>query len=75
MFTDNHDMFFGAGFMWIFWIILIIAIVWALKEVATNKRSCDTTRTESPMEILKKRLANGEIDEQEFELKRKKLES
>lgn len=69
MFTDNHEMFFGSGFMWVFWLVLAIAFVLLVKSVATG-----AGRTETPMEILKKRLANGEINDQEYELKRKKLE-
>lgn len=64
---------FGGGFMWLFWIVIIIAIVWALKA-ATGQNSRRLTDQESALDILKKRYAQGEIDQQEFEQKRKDLE-
>jgi putative membrane protein len=69
---DGHGFGFGGAFMWLFWILLIVGIVWALKVTAFS----DTKRGgmgKSPMEILQERLARGEIDEEEFERKRRLL--
>lgn len=73
MFGHDGWMGFGGGFMWLFWILLIVIIVWAVKAVAGGG-STSPTHEESPMEILKKRYARGEIDEEEFERRRKELE-
>ena len=73
----NHDgtMIFGGGLMWIFWILLIVVLVVVIKSLSNNGTGGESAETESPMAILKKRYARGEIDEEEFERKRKKLES
>ena len=70
---DGHGFGFGGGFMWLFWILLIIVIVWAVRAMLSadiNRRGS----AKSPLEILQERFARGEIDEEEFERKRKLLE-
>lgn len=67
---DGHG--FGGRFMWLFWVLLIVAIVWALKATAFSYRK-DGGTDKSPLEILQERFARGEIDEEEFERKRKQL--
>ena len=70
-------MFFGGGFMWIFWILVVVALIVVIKAIAGGGGSGSNSRSpqsDSPMEILKKRYARGEIDEQEFERRRKELE-
>lgn len=64
---------FGGGFMWLFWIIIILVIIWALK-LATGQNTSQKANSESALEILKKRYARGDIDKQEFEQKRKDLD-
>ncbi len=58
--------------MWLFWILLIVVVVWALKATASSDRK-DGGTGKSPLEILQERLARGEIDEEEYERKRKLL--
>ncbi len=60
---------FGGGmwFGWLFWILLIVVIVWAIiqftnRNQQTNLNSID----ETPLDILKKRYAKGEISKKEF---------
>ncbi len=51
--------------MWIWWVLLIAVIVgvaWFAKDTSSKGGASD-----SPEEILKRRFANGEIDEEEFE--------
>ena len=67
--------FFGGGFMWIFWIILVVLVVWAIKGVAGSGSGSGLQNPESPLDILKKRYARGEIDETEFNQRRKDLEN
>jgi len=71
MWNDGH-FFHGGGFMWIFWVLLIIAIVFIFQNITKGKSS---SGSESSLEILKKRYARGEIDEDEFERRRNELES
>lgn len=68
-----HDFqFFGGGWMMFFWWFLIIAlvifVVRALMNTTQNRQSKET-----PMEILKRRYAEGEIDEEEFKRRKKEL--
>lgn len=68
-----QDHWFGGGFMWLFWILIIIVIIWAIKA-ATGQNNSQKNNPESAMDILKKRYARGEIDQQEFEKMRKNLD-
>jgi putative membrane protein len=63
---------FGGGFMWFFWILLIAVIVLALKATVFASGKAEGT-DKSALETLKDRFARGEIDEEEFERKRKLL--
>ena len=65
---------FGPGwiFMILFWVIIIVAIVYIVRYIFFKDGSglSDSTgRKETPEEILKKRLANGEITTKEYEEK------
>jgi putative membrane protein len=56
-------------FWWIFWIIIIIWIFATPYDLPGQR-----TKTESPLEILKKRFAKGEITKEEYDQKKKLLE-
>lgn len=72
MMGEGIGMGIGGGFMWLFWILLILGIVWAVKAVAGIGNS-PKSNTKSALDILKERYAKGEIEQQEFEQKRKVL--
>jgi len=60
--------------MWLFWILLIVALFWGLMAAVRGgggNASSDTPR--SALEILKERYARGEIDREEFENRKKDL--
>jgi putative membrane protein len=68
------DIIFG-GFMWLFWLLVIAAIIVVIMS-AINSSSGNNNRDEdSPLEILKKRYALGEIDEEEYTRLRKQIEN
>lgn len=70
----EHMFGFGGWFMWLFWILLIVAIVWVVKA-ATASDNNPTAKHKTALDILQERYAKGEIDREEFERKRKDLDS
>jgi len=72
--NDGGSMFFGGGYMWIIWSLLIAVVIVAIKTSMSNGPANNINIEESPLEILKKRYARGEIDEQEYERRRNELE-
>ena len=58
--------------MWLFWILLIVVVVWAVK-VAMGGGNNSSEKQISALDILKERYAKGEIDQEEFEQKRRDL--
>lgn len=68
-------MGWGGGLgMIIFWIIMIVFIVALVKFIATQSSNW-TERKETPIEILKRRYASGEINKEEYEQKKKDLDA
>ena len=70
---DGHG-FFGGGFMWIFWILLILVVVWAVRAGLNSGDGAGSGNQRTPLEILKERYARGEIDRETFERMKKDLE-
>ena len=67
MFYESN--YFGMDFIW--WIVWILLIVWifAIPYNIPGQRS----PKESPLDILKKRFASGQINKQEYEESKKIL--
>jgi putative membrane protein len=63
-----HPYYWHMGWMWLFWILVIVAIVWFARSVAASGRGPSQPR-ETPEDILKRRYASGEISQEEFERK------
>jgi len=59
----------GMWFLWLLAIVLIIVVVSLFARVHRNGQA----EHESAESILKRRLANGEIDSQEYEQKLQQL--
>lgn len=64
---------FMGGFMWIFWIAVIVGIILLVRWIFQQNRPGEQKHEESSLEILKKRYARGEIDKEEFEQKKRDL--
>ena len=73
MWGDGFGMgFFGSGMMLLFWGVIIFLVVMAVRWVG-DRGSAGSTRG-SAIDILKERLAKGEIEPEDYELRRKALE-
>ena len=58
--------------MWFIWLpVVVIGILFFIRYVNLNETPYQ--RGESPLELLKRRYANGEISDEEFEKKKKKI--
>ncbi len=66
---------FGMIFMIAFWVLLIVGLVFLVKWLiqTTSSGKTDGRMGSSAIEILKERYARGEIDQAEFEVKKKDL--
>ena len=66
----------GGFFMVVFWVVIIVGIALLVKWLtASSGKEAGTSAGESPMEILKRRYAAGEIGKDEFEEKKKDLQA
>ena len=64
----------GGLFMVIFWIALIVGAVVGVRWLLSQGQGGPTPQGgETPLEILKRRYARGEIDREEFEMKKRDL--
>ena len=73
---------FGMGFGWfglIFFVIILGVIIWFISSILRNstiknieRQDGFLNRGKTPLDILEERYAKGEIDDEEFE-KRKRL--
>jgi putative membrane protein len=75
----GHPMMWGMGGGWlgmILMIVLIAAVVLVLLALAKRLGGDATppTQREDPLDILKERLAKGEIDVDEYERRKQALE-
>jgi putative membrane protein len=63
----------GAWFGWFFWVAVVVLIVWAI--VNQNKKQIyPPQQHETPLDIIKKRYAKGEITKELFEEMKNTLE-
>ncbi len=69
-----NGMGMGFGGFWMFAILIlsIVLVLWLVKSMFTQPNQ---SQSESAMETLRKRYAKGEIDQAEFEQKKKDLQA
>ncbi len=64
----------GMGFGWTIVLILILAMLWLLLRTVGKRKRKPRRRHKTAFDILRDRYAKGEIDQQEYEQRRKDLE-
>lgn len=71
-----HSGMLSMGYGWIFqliiFVIFFLVVWWLLKN---NSLKTVPQKQETPMEILKRRLASGEITKKEFETLKKEIDN
>jgi putative membrane protein len=72
---DSFGWGLGMLFMVLFWVAIVLLIVWLVRAISGRSpdRPHPLPPSETPLEILQKRYARGEIDRAEFEEKRRDL--
>jgi putative membrane protein len=82
--SHGYGMFGGGGFggiaMVLFWGLIIVGIVLVIRyfttgQVPGRKDSSPYEVHSEPLQLLRQRSAKGEIDTEEFEERKKRLES
>ena len=70
----RHMMDFGYGgpLMWIIFLILIGVVIYFIVQ-STKSKTPESSPRETPMDILKKRYAKGEITKEEFDQAKRDL--
>lgn len=58
----------------VFWALVIYGVFYLISSLA-KRQSEEVGKEETPLEILKRRYAKGEIDDEEFAKRKKDLES
>jgi len=69
----NGSYGFMGGFMWIFWIAVIVGLFFLVKWIIQQSKPAEQKHAENALEVLKERYARGEIDRKEFEQKKKDI--
>jgi putative membrane protein len=64
---------FMGGFMWIFWIAIIVGIIFLVKWIVQQGKLSESNAYGNSLDILKSRYARGEIDKEEYDRKKKDL--
>ena len=75
-FARGGGMMFGFPFiggigMLLFWLLIIVGVVWLISATshgsAASLPAASAPASESPLDILKRRYAKGEINKEQFE--------
>jgi putative membrane protein len=66
---DMHNMWW-----FLIWIPILILLVWGVVKVYAPKNTVKLIDEDSPMEILQKRFAKGELTTEEYQEKKRILQ-
>ena len=76
MFDGMHDgWMWGMHFAWwVFWILVIVGVVWLFTQGRQGPSGPPPTHEhETPLDVLQRRYAEGEISTEEYEERKKRL--
>jgi putative membrane protein len=69
----NHDNYWNMGMMWIIWLpIMVFCFIFFYRFLDSANKNKHSEK-ESPLDILKRRYANGELSTAEYEERKKIL--
>jgi len=68
----NYGFCYGGAFMWVIFLFVLVVAVYFIVQALKSKNSAPEAR-ETPLDILKKRYAKGEITKEEFDRMKKDL--
>ena len=66
-------MNFGMGWWWIIGLIFVAVIIWAIVRSTNQNNNQNVVKNNSALDILNERYARGEIDKEEYEMKKRDL--
>lgn len=66
---------YGGMFMWLIWIVIAAVIIYFVFNLSKRNGKSIDSENESPIEILKRRYAKGEITKDEFDRIKKEIET
>jgi putative membrane protein len=69
----NYGFGYGGMFMWLIFAILTGVVIYFIMQSSKSKDSAGPAQ-DTPLDILKKRYAKGEINKEEFDRIKKDLE-
>jgi len=70
----HHHYNWYPELMWVIWIPIFILLCVFIYRYFNNINKNKSSAYESPLDILKRRYANGEISTEEYEERKKTLE-
>lgn len=76
MFDGTHFMWGMHWLWWIGWILLVGGLVWAITRSQQRQSGPPSSAEprETPLEVLQRRYAEGEISTEEYEERKGRLE-
>ncbi|WP_436934610.1 SHOCT domain-containing protein [Halovenus marina] len=77
--VHHHDGWMGVsdgtfGYLWMtLWMVFLIGVPLGLGYLLLTRRDTDSETTDDALAVLRRRYAEGELDEEEFDARREKL--
>lgn len=77
----HHDGWMGShgggfGSLWMtLWMVVLLGVPLGLGYLFLTSRDADTGPTDDALAVLRRRYAAGDIDEEEFDARRRKLQA